>query len=80
MDGDKVLRFEDVDIEGTPGPVVHLVRSGARSPGGGVRVGELKAEKGTFSYLLPPSVDLQQGWTVLVWCEPYDTPVAAADH
>ena len=80
VDGGKILRFEDVDIEGTPGPVVYLVRRGARSSEGGVRVGELKAEKGTFSYQLPPSVDLQQGWTVLVWCEPYNTPVAAAEH
>lgn len=80
VDGGKIVRFEDVDIEGTPGPVVYLVRSGARSPDGGVRVGELKAEKGTFSYQLPSSVDLQQGWTVLVWCEPYNTPIAAADH
>ena len=80
VDGEKVVRFEDVDIEGTPGPVVHLVPRGARSPGGGVRVGELKAEKGTFSYQLPASVDLRQDWTVLVWCEPYDTPIAAADH
>ena len=80
VDGEQVLRFEDVDIEGTPGPVVHLVPRGARSPGDGVRVGELKAEKGTFSYVLPASVDLQQGWTVLVWCEPYDTPIAASDH
>jgi hypothetical protein len=24
-------------------------------------------------------VDLTRGWTALVWCDTYDTPIAAAD-
>lgn len=74
-----VLRFEDVDVEGTPGPVVHLVQGGVRTPTGGVRLGVLKAERGSFSYAVPATVDDRRSWTVLVWCAPYDTPVAAAD-
>jgi hypothetical protein len=74
-----VVRFEDVDIEGTPGPVVHLVRSGGRTPSQGVSLGELTAERGSFSYTLPAGVDAAADWTVLVWCRPYETPVAAAD-
>lgn len=71
--------FEDVDIEGTVDPYVHLVPDGRRTPSEGVRLGALKAERGSFSYRLPDSVDGSRTWSVLVWCDPYDTPVAAAD-
>ena len=77
--GAAFLLFDDVDIEGTVGPSVHLVPEGRRTPGGGVRIGDLKAERGTFSYRLPASVDLTRRWSVLVWCDPYDTPIASAD-
>jgi hypothetical protein len=80
IDGRGVLRFDDVDIEGTPGPYVYLVPRGAREPEAGVLIGPLKAERGSFSYAVPPSVDLDADWTVLLWCRPYDTPIAASDH
>lgn len=74
------LVFQDVDIEGTVEPSVHLVPDGRRSPGGGgARLGALKAERGTFTYRLPASVDLTASWSVLVWCDAFDTPIAAAD-
>ena len=77
--GTVVLRFEDVDIEGTPGPQVHLVPAGARTPDGGVPLGELAAERGSFGYALPAGVDVTRAWTVLVWCRPFATPVAASE-
>ena len=77
--GAAYLVFDDVDIEGTVDPSVHLVLAGRRTPSGGVRLGALKAEKGTFSYRLPDSVDPTRRWSVLVWCDPYDTPIASAD-
>lgn len=77
--GTGVVRFEDVDIEGTPGPVVFLVPRGSETPDGGLRLGDLSAERGSFGYDLPAGTDLTAGWTVLVWCTPYDTPIAAAD-
>lgn len=77
--GEVVLRFEGVDVEGTPGPYVHLVPRGGRDPGGGVRLGALRAERGSFAYDVPAGLDLTAGWTVLVWCAPFATPVAAAD-
>jgi hypothetical protein len=80
VDGRGVLRFDGVDIEGTPGPYVYLVPRGAREPEAGVLIGPLKAERGSFSYAVPPSVDLAADWTVLLWCRPYDTPIAASDH
>lgn len=77
LEGRLVVRFEDVDLQGTPGPSVHLVERGARTPAGGIRLGALKAEHGSFRY--PTSADPGGQWTVLVWCDPYDTPIAAAD-
>ena len=74
-----VLRFEDVDIQGSVDPSVHLVPQGQRSPGGGLRLGALKAEHGSFSYALPAGFDLAKPWSVLVWCDPYDTPIGASD-
>jgi len=73
------LRFEDVDIEGTPTPSVHLVDEGKESPKGGIRLGGLKGEKGSFSYTVPDGFDLGDGWSVLVWCDRYAVPIAAAD-
>ena len=80
VDGQVVLRFEDVDVEGTPGPYVHLVPAGSRTPDGGVPLGPLKAERGSFGYPIPAGVDVEGAWTVLVWCRPFATPVAASDH
>jgi len=73
------LRFEDVDIEGTPTPSVHLVPGGQESPKGGIRLGGLKGEKGSFSYAVPESFDPTAGWDVLVWCDRYAVPIAAAE-
>jgi hypothetical protein len=78
--GRLALRFEDVDIEGAPGPYVHLVPPGGRTPEDGIGLGALKAERGSFNYVLPADVDAGQDWTVLVWCRPFATPIAASDH
>ncbi len=79
VSGGNVLRFEDVSFNREPGPSVHLVPPGSRSPKGGVRLGKLKAEKGSFSYALPASVDATAAWSVLIWCDPYSTPIGASD-
>jgi hypothetical protein len=77
--GEIRLRFEHVAIEGTPTPSVHLVAPGKHSPKGGLRLGGLKAEKGSFSYVLPNSFDASAPRSVLVWCDRYAVPIAAAD-
>lgn len=77
--GQLFLRFEDIRFQGTPGPSVHLVAAGKRTPGGGIRLGGLKGERGSFSYRIPAGFDVSRGWTALVWCDTYDTPIAAAD-
>jgi hypothetical protein len=73
------LRFEQVAIEGTPTPSVHLVEPGRRTPRGGLRLGGLKGEKGSFSYATPAAFDPSATWSVLVWCDRYAVPIAAAD-
>ena len=77
--GRTLVRFEDVDFQGTPSPSVHLVASGRRTPSGGIRLGALTAEHGAFSYRAPVGFNPGAGWTVLVWCDTYATPIAAAD-
>jgi len=77
--GEVRLRFEQVDIEGTPTPSVHLVAPGKRSPKDGIRLGGLKGEKGSFSYAAPSGFDPAKGWSVLVWCDRYAVPIAGAD-
>ena len=77
--GSVVLRFEDIAFQGTPAPSVRLVPHGARSPDGGIRLGALKGEHGSFSYRTPAGFAVADGWTVLVWCDTFAVPIAAAD-
>ena len=77
-DGSHVVRFEDVDIGGTPDPEVYVLpgrdRTGKR---GGTHLGALKAEKGSFHYVLPPAFAGTE-FTVLVWCEQFAVDIAHA--
>jgi hypothetical protein len=79
VDGAGVVAFDAIDVEGTVGPSVHLVPRGSRTPDGGVRLGPLEAERGSFTTAVPAGVDLRRGWSVLVWCDPFDVPIAVAD-
>jgi hypothetical protein len=79
VSGSVMVRFERIDFQGTPKPSVRLVARGARSPHGGIRLGALKGEHGSFSYRTPAGFDAAKGWTVLVWCDTFDVPIAAAD-
>ncbi len=74
--GDRVVRFEGVDIEGTPTPRVYFVPGAGRSDPGGHAAGPLKAERGSFNYPVPASVT--GTFTVLVWCERFAVPIAGA--
>lgn len=75
-DGSHIIRFESVSIGGTPDPEVYLLngrdRSGKR---GGLHLGELKAEKGSFNYVLPARF-VGTDFTVLVWCERFAVNIA----
>ena len=49
------------------------------SIGDGVRLDDMRGNKGTQYYVVPTGTDVATGeWTVLVWCQTFDVPVAGA--
>lgn len=80
-DGSAIVRFDEIDLKGAPDPVLYLVPGAdRRSREGGVEVAPLKATKGSFNHAVPPSFDLDQPFTVFIWCEQYAVPIANADQ
>ncbi|MGQ0615521.1 MAG: DM13 domain-containing protein [Acidimicrobiia bacterium] len=78
-DGSVVVRLENVDIEPGPDYDLYLVAgAGRESPDGGARLGDLKGNKGDQNYPVAPGVPVDGELTVLVWCEVFSVPVAAA--
>lgn len=79
-DGRVVVGLEDFDIQPGPAYAVYLVEGPARDDKhGGTRLAALRGNRGTQFYDAPNAIDLSSGqWTVLVWCETFDVPVANA--
>lgn len=79
-EGQRIVRLEDVDLQRVPEPFVYLVPgAGATSPtSGSVNLGALKGNVGSSNYEVPADYDLSGPVTVLVWCEPFASPVGAA--
>lgn len=78
-DGAVVVRLENVDIEPGPDYDLYLVAgAGRQNPDGGVRLDDLKGNKGDQNYPVPAGVPVDGELTVLVWCEAFSVPVAAA--
>ena len=79
-DGRFVVGLEDFDIQ--PGPAYALyVVPGAdrRDLRDGIRIDALRGNKGTQYFDIPQGIPVTDGpWTVLVWCEIFDVPVANA--
>jgi len=76
-DGSHIIRFEQVDIGGTPSPHVYVVPGADKRKKAGLHLGELKAEKGSFNYVLPAGFP-PRDFTVLVWCEQFAVEIANA--
>lgn len=77
-DGSHIIRFENVRISGTPSPEVYLLTGRNRTgKSGGLHLGALKAERGSFNYALP-SRFVGTDFTVLVWCEHFAVNIAHA--
>lgn len=78
--GTFTVGFEDIDIQPGPDYDVFVVPGANRDgKGGGTRLDDLRGNKGTQFYAVPADVAIQQGeWTVLVWCQTFGVPVAAA--
>jgi len=78
--GALLVGLEDIDIQPGPDYDVYVV-PGADQEGidGATRLDDLRGNKGTQYYEVPDDTDLSSGaWTVLVWCETFDVPVAGA--
>ena len=77
-DGGYVIGLEDIDIQPGPDYDLYLVPGEDREDTkGGVRLGDLRGNRGTQFYEVPGGVDLENGpWTVLVWCQTFAVPVA----
>ena len=79
-DGSHVVGLENFEIQPGPAYVVYVVPgSDQRDHDGGTRLAALRGNRGTQFYDTPATTDLTTGeWTVLVWCETFDVPVAHA--
>ena len=79
-DGSLVVGLEDIDIQPGPDYDVYVVPGADReATDGGTRLDDLRGNKGTQYYPVPTGTDVATGqWTVLVWCQTFDVPVAAA--
>lgn len=79
-DGRYVVGLEDFDIQPGPDYDVYLVPGADKEDrGGGTRLDDLRGNRGTQFYDVPPGINLASGtWTVLVWCQTFGVPVATA--
>jgi hypothetical protein len=79
-DGTLTVGLEEFDIQPGPAYVLYVVPGESRRDlDGGVRLEGLRGNRGTQYYDVPAGADVLGGtWTVLVWCETFDVPVAHA--
>jgi hypothetical protein len=78
-DGEFVVRFENFSVQGAPAPVLYLIEGEDKQNPGGTNLGAFTATDGkTLDVALPAGVEPGPGWTVLIWCEKFATPIANA--
>ena len=78
--GRLVVGLEEIDIQPGPDYDVYVVPGSDREDvDGGIRLDDLRGNQGTQYYEVPEGTDITGGdWTVLVWCQTFDVPVAGA--
>jgi hypothetical protein len=79
-DGSHVVGLEQIDIQPGPDYDVYLVPgTDQQDPGDGIRLDDLRGNQGTQYYEIPAGTTIgDRSWTVLVWCQIFDVPVANA--
>jgi hypothetical protein len=75
-----IVGLEEIDIQPGPDYDVYVVPGADQDDkAGGVLLDDLRGNRGTQYYAVPPGIGVDAGqWTVLVWCETFGVPVAAA--
>ena len=82
-DGGIVVRFVDLDASNGPDLKVYLSTNPVDGPAGAfddeaIDLGALKGNIGSQNYDVSPGVDLADYRSVVIWCDRFDTPFAAA--
>ncbi len=82
-DGDRVVRFVDLDASNGPDLKVYLSTNAVDGAADAfddeaISLGELKGNIGSQNYNVPAGVDLADFRSVVIWCDRFDTPFAAA--
>lgn len=76
-DGSHAVAFRNLSVSSVPDPVVYLVAgAGKEAIDGGTRLGRFDARRDR--YAIPAGTDLDQPFTVLIWCQRFAVPVAGA--
>jgi hypothetical protein len=80
VDGRHVVGLEDFDVQPGPDYDVYLVPGADRTDNdGGIRLDDLRGNRGTQFYEVPAGAPLDEGpWTLLIWCQSFGVPVANA--
>jgi hypothetical protein len=73
--GNRVLRFEDLEVTNGPALRVYLVPhddpTSRDDVAGYLDLGALKGNVGNQNYEIPPGVDLSQYGSIVIYCEPF---------
>jgi hypothetical protein len=78
-DGRYVIRFQNFTVQSSPEPVLYVQEGDDKENPGGTNLGAFTATNGTtLDVALPPGVEPGPGWTVLIWCAKFTTPIANA--
>jgi len=67
----------DFVVDGVPGPYLYLATTTDPNTGVSLRIGPLRQNNGSQVYTFLVPAGLRFSW-VLVWCEPFNVPVAQA--
>jgi hypothetical protein len=83
-DGTRILRFQNFSVDNGPDLYVYLVpvdpvpSTSGTEIAGFYNIGRLKGNVGDQNYEIPADIDLSQYKSVVIWCQAFAVPFAAA--